>query len=64
MDSIPTFSHDLLEQLDKAYPRPLYKATDNMDEFLLRTGERRLIETLLRKFEAQEKETIPNVFKT
>ena len=56
MESIPTFSKDLIEQLDKEMPRPLYNTSQDFEEFLIRTGERRLVETLLIKLKRTEEE--------
>ena len=56
MDYIPNLAKDLIEQLDKEMPRPMYSTLMNMNEFMMRTGERRLIETLLIKLKRTEEE--------
>ena len=56
MDYIPNLAKDLIEQLDKEMPRPLYSTSMNLNEFMMKTGERRLVETLLVKLKRTEEE--------
>lgn len=47
-DSIPLHAYDLISQLDALYPEVVYDASISHDEFLLRSGERRLVLRLIR----------------
>jgi len=53
---IPLHSYDLIDRLDELYPEEIYKPDQNLEYFLLKQGERRLIHWLkgLRQVELQE----------
>lgn len=63
MQSIPIYSKDLIEQLDKDIPRPLFKPGEDFDEFLMHSGARRLIEILIVKLKRTEEEGLNYVRK-
>lgn len=55
---IPYHSYDLIESLDQHFPEVIYDPAEGREEFLLRSGERRLILRLkaLRAAELSEQE--------
>lgn len=55
-DHIPLHAYDLIEQLASAYPEVIYDPTEDRDEFLMKSGERRLVLRLLRKREREQEE--------
>jgi hypothetical protein len=48
-DIIPLHAYDLIDQLDHLYPEVIYDPSLSKEEFLMRSGERRLVLSLLRK---------------
>lgn len=55
MDHIPLHAYDLIEDLAHSYPEVVYDPKEDRDEFLMRSGERRLVLRLLR-MRAREQE--------
>lgn len=55
MDHIPLHAYDLIDDLARAYPEVVYDPKEDRDEFLMRSGERRLVLRLLR-MRAREQE--------
>ena len=49
MDQIPLHAYDLIDELAGAYPEVVYDVSEDHDEFLMRSGERRLVLRLLRQ---------------
>lgn len=47
MESIPLTADELIDQLAEQYPEVIYDPGQDRDEFLLRSGERRLVLLLL-----------------
>ncbi len=45
--NIPVSAEDLIDDLAQRYPEVIYDPAENREEFLIRTGERRLVLTLL-----------------
>jgi len=43
MQNIPLHSYDLIEQLFEQFPEVVYDPAEKHDEFLLKSGERRLV---------------------
>jgi hypothetical protein len=54
-DIIPLHAYDLIDQLDHMYPEVIYDPSLSKEEFLMRSGERRLVLSLKRK-RAREQE--------
>jgi hypothetical protein len=50
--SIPLTADELIDQLATMYPEVIYDPEGNREEFLLQTGERRLVRNLLARREA------------
>jgi hypothetical protein len=48
-DIIPLHAYDLIDQLDHLYPEVIYDPSLSKEEFLMRSGERRVVLSLLRK---------------
>jgi hypothetical protein len=48
-DTIPLHAYDLIDDLAARYPEVIYDPKMDRDEFLMRSGERRLVLSLLRK---------------
>jgi len=48
-DTIPLHAYDLIDQLNTLYPEVVYDPTLSHEEFLMKSGERRLVLKLLRK---------------
>lgn len=48
-DNIPLHAYDLIDELDARYPEVIYDPKVDRDEFLMRSGERRLVLALKRK---------------
>lgn len=46
MQSIPLTAYELIETLDELFPEVVYDPEEKHDEFLLRSGERRLVRYL------------------
>lgn len=55
-DTIPLHAYDLIYQLDALYPEVVYDPTLSEAEFLMKSGERRLVLTLLRKRAREQEE--------
>ncbi|WP_266156770.1 hypothetical protein [Dyella silvatica] len=55
-EAIPLHAYDLIDQLNRSYPEVVYDAKENHDEFLMRSGERRLVLTLRRKMAREQEE--------
>jgi hypothetical protein len=53
MEKIPLTAYELIEDLDRLYPEVVYDASEKHDEFLLRSGERRLVLALRRRMEVE-----------
>ena len=51
---LPTYAYDLIEHLDETYPEIVYDPRMDREEFLLRSGERRLVLQLKRLREAEQ----------
>lgn len=51
MDSqgLPLHAYDLIDELAELYPEIIYDPHTDREEFLLRSGERRLVRTLLER---------------
>ncbi|KWS03743.1 hypothetical protein AZ78_1292 [Lysobacter capsici AZ78] len=47
MESIPLTADELIDQLAEQYPEVIYDPGQDRDEFLLQSGERRLVLLLL-----------------
>ncbi|QWF18707.1 hypothetical protein [Lysobacter capsici] len=47
MESIPLTADELIDQLAEQYPEVIYDPGQDRDEFLLKSGERRLVLLLL-----------------
>jgi len=43
---IPPHAYDLIDRLDEVYPEVLYTPGEDAEAFLLKQGERRLVNTL------------------
>lgn len=62
MKKIPTFSYELIDELDKAYPPipaidvRLYIVEGDINALLQRASQRELIDTLLAKKEKEQKD--------
>jgi len=48
MDQITLHAYDLIDSLAQAYPEVTYDPAEDHNEFLMRSGERRLVLRLLR----------------
>ena len=46
MQNLPLTAHELIEELDRLFPEVVYSSDEKHDEFLLKTGERRLVRYL------------------
>jgi hypothetical protein len=55
-DDIPLHAYDLIDQLARAYPEVIYDPAEDRDEFLMKSGERRLVLRLLRKREREQED--------
>lgn len=55
-ENIPLHAYDLIDQLDLAYPEVIYDHRTPQEEFLMRSGERRLVLSLLRKRQREQQE--------
>lgn len=53
MEKIPLTAYELIEELDRLYPEVVYDPRDKHDEFLLKSGERRLVLALRRRMEVE-----------
>lgn len=52
---IPLHAYDLIDELNARYPEVIYEPEQSHEEFLMRSGERRLVRALLlRKQREQE----------
>lgn len=56
MSDIPLHAYDLIDQLDAAYPEVIYDPKEDRDEFLMKSGERRLVLRLLRKRQREQED--------
>lgn len=54
--SIPLHAYDLITELDRRYPEVIYDSKTSHEEFLLKTGERRLVLALMRKRDREDQE--------
>ena len=48
-DTLPLHAYDLIDQLDASYPEVIFDPSESREEFLLKSGERRLVLRLLRR---------------
>jgi hypothetical protein len=55
-ENIPLHAYDLIDELDARYPEVIYDPKGDHNEFLLRSGERRLVLSLLRKRQLEQEE--------
>lgn len=55
-DNIPLHAYDLIESLDRMYPEVIYDPEMPREEFLLRSGERRLVLQLIRRMNREKEE--------
>ena len=55
-DTIPLHAYDLIDQLNILHPEVVYDPTLSNEEFLMKSGERRLVLTLLRKRAREQEE--------
>lgn len=60
MSQIPLHSYDLIADLNKHYPEVIYDPREKHEEFLMKSGERRLVKLLLQK-QIQDSEDNNNV---
>jgi hypothetical protein len=56
MDTIPLHAYDLIDRLAAAYPEVIYDPNESRDEFLMKSGERRLVLRLLRQRAREQEE--------
>lgn len=61
MDYLPTYSIDLIKELDKLYPPTYPLLTDTEREIWFKAGKRSLIETLINLIEEDSNTQISNV---
>lgn len=54
--TIPLHAYDLIDELDARYPEVIYDTSVDREEFLIRTGERRLVLSLLRKRQREQED--------
>lgn len=54
--SIPLHAYDLITELDRRYPEVIYDPKTSHEEFLLKSGERRLVLALMRKRDREDQE--------
>lgn len=47
MQTIPLTADELIDELAESYPEVIYDPDANRDEFLMQSGERRLVKLLL-----------------
>ena len=55
-DTIPLHAYDLIDELDARYPEVIYDSKLDRDEFLMRSGERRLVLSLMRKRQLEQED--------
>lgn len=55
-ESIPLHAYDLIDDLDTRYPEVIYDPAGDHNEFLMRSGERRLVLALKRKRQLEQEE--------
>lgn len=55
-DNIPLHAYDLIDELNTRYPEVIYDPAMDRDEFLMRSGERRLVLALLRKRQREQED--------
>lgn len=60
MEALPTFSADLIAELDKAYPLKNPGATESLIEIQRRAGKRELVEYLLFLLNREKEDDIHN----
>jgi hypothetical protein len=53
-ESIPLHAYDLIDELDERYPEVIYDPKMDREEFMLRSGERRLVLSLKRRRQLEE----------
>jgi hypothetical protein len=53
MEKIPLTAYELIEELDRTYPEVVYDPGQKHDEFLMQSGERRLVIALRRRMEIE-----------
>ena len=56
-DTIPLHAYDLIDQLDSRYPEVIFDPSESREEFLLKSGERRLVLALLRKRQREQEDS-------
>lgn len=61
MDHLPTYSVDLIKDLDKLYPHKYPLLTDTDREIWYKAGQRSLIDKLLSIIEEETTEDLPKV---
>ena len=55
-DTIPLHAYDLIDELNARYPEVIYDSKLDRDEFLMRSGERRLVLSLMRKRQLEQED--------
>jgi hypothetical protein len=55
-DTIPLHAYDLIDELNARYPEVIFDSKLDRDEFLMRSGERRLVLFLLRKRQLEKED--------
>ena len=55
-ESIPLHAYDLIDYLGTRYPEVIYDPAGDHNEFLMRSGERRLVLALKRKRQLEQEE--------
>lgn len=61
MDQIPTYSVDLIKELDKLYPHRYPLLTDSEREIFYKAGQRSLIDKLLSIITEEDNTELPKV---
>ena len=55
-DNIPLHAYDLIDELNARYPEVIYDSKLDRDEFLMRSGERRLVLSLKLKRQREQED--------
>ena len=55
-DNIPLHAYDLIDELNARYHEVIYDSKLDRDEFLMRSGERRLVLSLMRKRQLEQED--------
>lgn len=61
MDNIPTYSIDLIKELDKQYPHRCPLITDTDREIFYKAGQRSLVDKLLAFIKNEDEGELPKV---